>query len=1235
MKNTKTKLFLHLFISSFFLFGLVGVSEAADHNWYFSMSGGGNVCSQVSPCKWLSSNQVGYVAGQTTAQNKIDSVGSDKTVNLYFKRGDVWSFNTDMVSTKVYYGLLVNSDDPTVNIDTYGLGAKPIFDGTVTDFSSVPNHDHTITTGPYKWNNIFQFNRNDCSVKNIHINGIYGQGIVLGDASNATDNFTLESSDITNFGNCAIRSSSKYATRNTTVTKNLIHTGQQLQLYGKWPIMNWGAGIMITPLNHFRTPYGNVINYNVVYDIAGEGIHAFGTTIEHNIVGDTGSVGIFVAPDAGDATDTIVRYNLVIMSDLLSSDYDNDGAIAHEGIGIADEGFGGSNVNAIVKVYGNIVINRLKGIFFAAYNGSVAPWKEIHIYNNTIIDSSGANMVISEPAHDMVAVGKGFIYNNTSILYDITGSIHVADWSDPPALSTYWTIENNHFWTTGGSPTVDTDWQTNMITTDPQLTGEPLIDWDGQSGPTYYKDIKFSDVIPLAGSSLIGSGKTLDASYNKTFLTQGTDFSALPNLTNFTLSSQTDGSWDIGAVEMAVPADHNWYFSMSGGGNVCSQAAPCKWLSSNQVGYVAGQTTAQDKIDSIASDKIVNLYFKRGDVWTADTSAVNKINCHGLLVSATNPIININAYGSGNKPAFDGLVSDFSTAPAHNSTTGPLFYNRFFEFKRNSCSISNIEIKRVYGNAVFLNPSNYFTLDSCNIHNFGAGGISISSAVGGNNITVINNIFHTGQELYRYGLRSGWEAAIQLTTKGHLCEDNVIRYNVVYDIYGEGIQCVNSLCEYNIVGDTGSIALNTSNHGWDAKKTTVRYNIVTMSDWGSSIYDTLSGSSPVGVRVYDEHPGGNNSGADIQIYGNIIINTRNGIQLGSPEDPGNPYGSVKIYNNTLVDCISNWTFSQPEEFSNVHIYNNSSIHYDRTGAHSVNWDIAAGYSGWVFDYNHFYPVDGSNTVLPIFASNQITTDPKLIGEPTIDWDGQSGATYYKDIKFSDVIPLATSSLIGSGKTLDASYNKTFLTQGTNFDTLPNTPNFMLSSQTDGSWDIGAVEVGGAIITCASLGGTCCAPFQICQGGSAATSSCSNVCCVGGTCQNVAPPPPPPPPTCQSQGHKCCFSCHTGPHPIYDGDCVGERICCDTCPPPPKASMKNFISVLNFSNLVENFLVWTLSIIGSLSLLIIVVGGVMYIGSTGDEQRIVTAKRAVTYAIIGLGLILSAYAVIMVLGKVLN
>ncbi len=35
------------------------------------------------------------------------------------------------------------------------------------------------------------------------------------------------------------------------------------------------------------------------------------------------------------------------------------------------------------------------------------------------------------------------------------------------------------------------------------------------------------------------------------------------------------------------------------------------------------------------------------------------------------------------------------------------------------------------------------------------------------------------------------------------------------------------------------------------------------------------------------------------------------------------------------------------------------------------------------------------------------------------------------------------------------------------------------------------------------------------------------------------------PTCQSQGHQCCDSCESGPHPEYDTDC-SLQVCCEVC-----------------------------------------------------------------------------------------
>ncbi|MCK5466462.1 hypothetical protein KAI56_03135 [Candidatus Parcubacteria bacterium] len=203
-------------------------------------------------------------------------------------------------------------------------------------------------------------------------------------------------------------------------------------------------------------------------------------------------------------------------------------------------------------------------------------------------------------------------------------------------------------------------------------------------------------------------------------------------------------------------------------------------------------------------------------------------------------------------------------------------------------------------------------------------------------------------------------------------------------------------------------------------------------------------------------------------------------------------------------------------------------------------------------------------------------------------------------------------------------------------------------------------------TCESKSGDCCAPLQTCQGGLPVSSSdCPNVCCAGGgTCKDAEicndlidndgdgdidcadancsadPACVGSPDTCQTEGYQCCDSCLSGFHSGYDSDCPGGEKCCDTCYKKPLLSLinldiKNPVKASDFTELIENTTMWILSIIGSLALLILIFGGVMYIGSTGDEQKVLTAKKTVTFAIIGIILVLISYAIVVVLEGILT
>lgn len=82
------------------------------------------------------------------------------------------------------------------------------------------------------------------------------------------------------------------------------------------------------------------------------------------------------------------------------------------------------------------------------------------------------------------------------------------------------------------------------------------------------------------------------------------------------------------------------------------------------------------------------------------------------------------------------------------------------------------------------------------------------------------------------------------------------------------------------------------------------------------------------------------------------------------------------------------------------------------------------------------------------------------------------------------------------------------------------------------------------------------------------------------------------------------------------------------------NIKNPITTSDFGEIVENVLLWILSIAGVITIFMLVVGGIMYMTAGGDEQKVATAKKVVTWTIIGLALILASYSIMVVLDKIL-
>ena len=499
---------------------------------------------------------------------------------------------------------------------------------------------------------------------------------------------------------------------------------------------------------------------------------------------------------------------------------------------------------------------------------------------------------------------------------------------------------------------------------------------------------------------------------------------------------------------LANAATYHWYFSNDVKGNAVGN-------DTTGDGSIGKPWRTLQKAENVIKDKnsndVVNLYFDRGDTWNFATNVLEVFS-----VEAGDPVVHIQAYGSETlpKPIFQGDISNFSIAD-NDGDNGYRRYNRVFHFEVKNCSVDNVEIKNVYGNAVFIRGGNGFTLSNSVISNVGYSFLGAKDTGGAQNVTVEHNTLHTGMQLHRFKKMSGkmWSQGIGLFAEsGGPFKNNTIRYNLIYDVAGEGIAAPSSTIEYNVVGDTSSIAIDSSPGAFDTSTAIVRYNLVVMSDWSSSPYDDLPGG-PNGIRVFDENAGGDNSNADISIYGNIVINRNYGIWIFNSNDTDNPFGSVKIYNNLVIDShVSNIRLADPDEFTSLTFFNNSSILYDRTG--SDHADSVTPGSGWDIDHNHFWTKGGSPNVPTAWQANHVTTDPKLPGEPALDWDGLSGSNYYHMIDFGKHLYIPPdSNLANAGKILGSDYNSTFLTEGTNFS---NFDFRKISQPNSAKWCIGAI-----------------------------------------------------------------------------------------------------------------------------------------------------------------------------------
>jgi hypothetical protein len=75
--------------------------------------------------------------------------------------------------------------------------------------------------------------------------------------------------------------------------------------------------------------------------------------------------------------------------------------------------------------------------------------------------------------------------------------------------------------------------------------------------------------------------------------------------------------------------------------------------------------------------------------------------------------------------------------------------------------------------------------------------------------------------------------------------------------------------------------------------------------------------------------------------------------------------------------------------------------------------------------------------------------------------------------------------------------------------------------------------------------------------------------------------------------------------------------------------------LSLTQIALNFLNFLLSIVGILALIMLIIGGITFLTSAGDEDRYKTGKKIVTYAVIGIAVSLAALVIVKQIANLLK
>ncbi len=391
-----------------------------------------------------------------------------------------------------------------------------------------------------------------------------------------------------------------------------------------------------------------------------------------------------------------------------------------------------------------------------------------------------------------------------------------------------------------------------------------------------------------------------------------------------------------------------------------------------------------------------DVYFKCGGTWTGtrlniDWSGIsgNSVVIGAYYMSGGNEVHGSN----GNKPVFDG----------NNAVPGE--YLGLINVYRQDCvTIENIKIVNSLCDGVRFSGSK--TIDATN-----------------NNATNID----TGH-IYKAGIKyhhidtgvvegcdvadtcrtelggGGWPAALSVTYSSNI----TVRKNSVRENYGEGIGIYkisdNCIVENNLCYANKKVQIYIDSSAGTVVRGNLCYGTIDSAYW--------RGSFPgLGIGIADEGWVPSHS-ENNKIYNNLVAYSSLGIFLWrAHDDPGWSLKDTFVYNNVVIDCLTNLTVSNRNVFENSAIKNN--IFWSISGD-SVQAAVPSSHSGLVLDYNLWSSApdsDARGVNDPSYAAPQLLK--------TSGWRSMTGG----DIQGNDFALQPTSPAIDAGTNLGSPYNQ--------------------------------------------------------------------------------------------------------------------------------------------------------------------------------------------------------------------